>query len=231
MSRQRPLQSSFVLHTRKYRDTSLLVEIFSRDEGRYTLVARGARSRKPRYHLQLFAPVLVSTYGRGELKTARDIEANGSGYLLAGRNLMIALYVNELLYRLVGKYEPLPEVFDRYKKLINLLQAKEFPIAMLREFELSLLSDLGYGISFDVEAGTGDPIRQDCRYRFVVEDGFHYLAEGAAVDRAVEGKYLLAIAEGNIDAKADGIAKWVIRQSVDQLLNGSPLHSRKLFAS
>ncbi|HAK52209.1 MAG TPA: DNA repair protein RecO [Gammaproteobacteria bacterium] len=229
MSRPAELHAAYVLHTRKYRDTSLLVEVFSRDEGRYTLVAKGARSKKPRFHLQLFSPVLVSSVGRGELKTATEVEANGPGYLLAGRNLMIGMYVNELLYRLVGKYDPTPHLFDRYSQLLSLLQSEPFDTGYLRAFEISLLAELGYGISFDVESTTGDTIMDDGRYCYFVEDGFHYAGENQSA-RTIEGRHLRAIAEGRIDADADRVARGIVRQSVDQILGGKPLHSRRLFA-
>ena len=76
MPRSNKFHAAYILHTRKYRDTSLLIELFSRDEGRYTLVARGARGKKSRLNVQLFSPVMVSSFGRGELKTATAIESN-----------------------------------------------------------------------------------------------------------------------------------------------------------
>ena len=225
------LDPCFVIHTRKYRDTSLLVEVLSREQGRYTLVARGARSKKPKFQLQLFSPVLVSAFGRGELKTARTIEADGPGYQLTGANLLIGMYVNELLYRLVGKFDPCPLVFDRYVQLLHTLQEQTSLIAQLRQFEIDLLSDLGYGISFDVESETGDAIQPDRRYHFIVEDGFRYLSADQSSHNAIVGQDLLSIAAGSIDSSTDRVAKRVIRQSVDHLLGGKPLHSRRLFAS
>jgi DNA repair protein RecO (recombination protein O) len=223
------LDPCFILHTRKYRDTSLLVEVFSREQGRYTLVARGARSKKPKFQLQLFSPVLISVFGRGELKTARTIEANGPGFQLSGTNLLIGMYVNELLYRLVGKFDPCPLVFERYPELLQGLQGEVLPLAQLRQFEIDLLSDLGYGISFDVESETGDAIKPDRRYHFIVEDGFHYLSADQPSHNAIVGQDLLSIAAGSIDSSTDRVAKRIIRQSVDHLLGGKPLHSRRLF--
>ena len=226
------LQPCFILHTRKYRDTSSLVEVFSREAGRYTLVARGARSKNNRYGncLQLFVPLLIASVGQGELKTARNMENDGAPYHLYGPNLIIGMYVNELLYRLLGKFDPFTALYDRYETLLNALQSESFDTSMLRDFELSLLSDLGYGISFDIEAETGDPITRDQRYHFVVEDGFHYLPGNDASVRVIEGEHILNIADGKLDATADQIAKWVVRQSVNQLLGGRILNSRMFFS-
>ena len=222
------MHRSYILHTRKYRDTSLLVEVLSRDEGRYTLIVKGVRRQKPRFHLQLFSPLLLSSIGRSELKTAREVEADGPGYHLAGRNLMIGMYVNELLYRLMGKFDPIPSLFDRYGQLLSLLESEPFDTGYLRAFEISLLADLGYGISLSIESTTGDEIDNEGRYCYFVEDGFHYAGENNSA-KAIEGRHLRAIAEGRIDADADRVARGVVRQSVDQLLGGKPLHSRRLF--
>lgn len=230
MSGSNNFHAAYILHSRKYRDTSLLIELFSRDEGRYTLVARGARGKKSKFNLQLFSPVMVSSFGRGELKTASAIESNGLGYQLSGKNLFIGLYINELLFHVLGKFDPFPNIFDRYGDLLAKLQSDAFATSNLRLFELSLLADLGYGISFDVESLTGDPIMPDKYYFYFIEDGFHYALEGKRNLRPIEGKHILAIAQGKIDIKGDKILRDIVRQSVDHLLGGKPLNSRKLFA-
>ena len=126
MPRSNKFHAAYILHTRKYRDTSLLIELFSRDEGRYSLVAKGARVKKSRFNLQLFSPVMVSSFGRGELKTATAIESNGLGYQLPGKNLFIGLYINELLFHVLGKFDPVPNIFDRYSDLLAKLQSDAF---------------------------------------------------------------------------------------------------------
>ena len=230
MSRFNDFHSAYVLHTRKYRDTSLLIELFSRDEGRYSLVARGARGSKSKFNLQLFSPLMVSSFGRGELKTASVIESNGLGYNLSGKNLFIGLYVNELLFRALGKFDPFENLFDRYDELLGMLQSDFFDTSALRLFEISLLADLGYGISFDIESSTGDAIVPDKFYCYFVEDGFRYLVNGNDNAGAIEGRHLLAISQGIIDLDGDKILRNIVRKSVDQLLGGKALNSRKLFA-
>ena len=205
MSRSNNFHSAYILHTRKYRDTSSLVELFSREEGRYTLVARGARGKKSRFNLQLFSPVAVSSFGRGELKTAIAIEPNGPGYHLSGRNLFIGLYINELFFHLLGKFDPFQNLFDRYSELLAMLQSGTFDIGNLRLFEISLLADLGYGISFDIESVTGDAIVPDKFYSYFVEDGFHYVQDGKDNLRTIEGRHLLAFSEGRIDITGEKI--------------------------
>lgn len=222
------LQRGFILHARKYRDTSVLVDVFTRREGRFSAVARGARG-KHGGRFQPFTPLLMSFYGRGELRTAGKVEPDGRPYQLQARNLLIGLYVNELLYRLMGRFDPMELLFDRYEALIAQLQETQFSLLSLREFELLLLSELGYGISFDVDVQSGAPVDETRHYGFVADEGFSVLDE-AAQQPGYEGRHLLAIAEGRMDEAAEKVARQIIRRSIDRLLGGKVLHSRALFS-
>ncbi len=221
------LQRGFILHARKYRDTSLLVDVFTRPEGRFSAVARGARG-KHGGRFQPFTPLLMSFHGRGELRTAGKVEIDGRPYQLQARNLLIGLYVNELLYRLVGRFDPMELLFDRYELLIAQLQEDRFSLLCLRDFELLLLTELGYGISFDVDAQSGAPVEQARRYSYVVDEGFSAVTDPDA--SGYEGRHLLAIAEGRMDDAAEKVARRIIRRSIDRLLGGKALNSRTLFA-
>lgn len=221
------LQRGFILHARKYRDTSLLVDVFTRPEGRFSAVVRGARG-KHGGRLQPFTPLLMSFHGRGELRTAGKVESDGRPYQLQARNLLIGLYVNELLYRLLGRFDPMELLFDQYELLIAQLQEDGFSLLCLRDFELLLLTELGYGISFDVDAQSGAPVEQARRYSYVADEGFSSIVDPDA--SGYEGKHLLAIAEGRMDDAAEKVARQIIRRSIDRLLGGKALNSRTLFA-
>ena len=218
----------FVLHQRKYRDTSLLVEVFSRNEGRYPLIVRGARSSKKRTAalMQPFQPLLVEVHGHGELRTAGSVEGAGATFVLEGDNLMLGLYVNELLYRSVGRFESLPQLFDGYLRLLGVLSITHEVRLALREFELLLLAELGYGVVFDSDAGKGEPVREEAQYRYVVQDGFHECQPG---ETGIAGSDLLAIAEGGLQDEGERIVRQVVRQSLTPVLGGKPLKSRALF--
>ena len=222
---------AYILHSRNYRETSLLVEIFSKEEGRYSLVIRGARNRKSRYQglVQPFSPMLVTSYGKGELKTAGAIDFTRSSWRIKGEQLLIGLYVNELLYRVLGKFDQLPALYAGYEKLLAELEKDVFEILFLREFELQMLANLGYGITFDVDVRTGEKIRPDAQYRFVAEEGFHSLVDEAHRESNCPGALLLSIASGDYSGDAEKILKRVIRKSLLPLLGGKPLKSRSLF--
>jgi DNA repair protein RecO (recombination protein O) len=230
----RDAQHVYILHTRKYRDTSLIADVFSREEGRYSLVIRGARSKKSHQLslLQPFSPILVTPYGRGEMRTAGALDFTGRAWRLTGESLFIGMYVNELLYRLLGKFDPLPVLFAHYEGILADLESDRFQLRLLREFELSLLANLGYGITFDYDVRTGESIHPDKQYRFVAEEGFHSLPERGQQTYSImsyKGRELLAIAGGNSSDSASDILKQVVRQSIEPLLGGKPLKSRSLF--
>lgn len=222
----------YILHTRKYRETSLLTDVFSLEEGRYSLVFRGARSSKSRQLgvLQPFSPILVNVYGKGELRTAGSVDVERQSFRLSGEKLLLGMYVNELLYRVLGRYDQLPVLYSRYENLLRDLEHRDFRTIQLREFELSLLSGLGYGITFDIDTRTGREVEADSCYRFVAEQGFASLPAGLPSENMVKGRLLLEIARGEYTDAGERLLKRVIRKSLEPLLGFRPLKSRSMFA-
>lgn len=223
------LSPAYILHTRKYRETSLLAELLTERDGRIAAVIRGARGgAKKSGVVQPFTPIMVSYTGRGELKTVTRIDV-GVVNQLVGENILIGLYVNELLVRLLGKFEPNGRLFSAYQQLLLVLVADSFNVSALRKFELTLLTELGYGITFDVEYATTNRIESDRYYRYVPDEGFHLLTADIP-DGSYKGEYLLAIAAGDLDDKgAAACAKKIVRASLAVLLGQKPLKSRELF--
>ncbi|MBL6689219.1 MAG: DNA repair protein RecO [Pseudomonadales bacterium] len=225
------LEPAYILHSRDYRDTSLIIDVLTRDFGRYSLVVRGARSSKSkiRGRLQPFTPLLVGSTGRGELKTATTIDFPGAAWRLQGQNLMLGLYVNELLYRLLGKFDPVPEIYESYEDLLQALQSAAGGVLSIRLFELTLLEALGYGISFEYDAGNGERVTERFRYRFIVQEGFRKTA--ADDHETFTGAELLSIAARELEHVSDAKLKQVTRSSLGVLLGEKPLKSRSLFRS
>ena len=139
MSQRVDLQPAFVLHSRRYRDTSLIVELWTAEWGRVAAVARGARQgsrRSQRVALQAFQPLLVSWSGRGSLKTLTTRESAGAAVHLAGKRLYSGLYVNELLVRLLAHEDPHPELYTAYVSLLDALAERSDLDVQLRQFEI-----------------------------------------------------------------------------------------------
>lgn len=229
------LQSGYVLHTRAWRDSSLLVEYFSREMGRVSFVARGAKSRKSRGGagaalLQPFTPLQCSWSGRSQLKTLTGCESLGPALPLRERRLYSALYMNELLARLLHHEDPHQNLFDHYAAVLSLLagdQGEEIP---LRRFELVLLAELGYGFDLTSDGLSGEAVAEEAWYRF---DGEHGMvrSEDGADDRQprYRGADLCQISRGDFSGTARLCAKRLMRQALAAHLGDRPLRSRELF--
>lgn len=226
------LQPAFVLHRRPYRNTSLLLEILSRDAGRLGLVARGARRlRSPwRGLLEPFRPLLLSWSGRGEVPTLTAAEEAAPLPALPPPRLYSGLYVNELLLRLLGRHAPHPELFAAYRGVVEALaESAEEPA--LRLFEKRLLAELGYGLLLHVEALTGRPIAAADAYRYVPEQG-PVAAAQSRIGLPISGRSLLAFGRDDLtDPMVLREVKRLTRMAIAAHLQGQPLHTRRLLAA
>ncbi|MBX3686389.1 MAG: DNA repair protein RecO [Rhodocyclaceae bacterium] len=232
-SRQRvELQSGFVLHTHPWRETSLIVELFSRDHGRVPMVAKGARrpASALRGVLMAFQPLLVDWSGGGEVKTLARAEWQGGQPLLGGRALLCGYYLNELLIRLLPREDPHPALFEHYREALRRLSAGDDAQRVLRRFELALLQELGYGIDLATEAESGQPVMADGRYVFIIERGVSRLEGDAGDLQVLSGRTLLALAAGDFSA-AETLSqgKSLLRRLINHYLGGQPLQSRRVF--
>jgi DNA repair protein RecO (recombination protein O) len=228
-SRQRAL----VLHRLPYRETSLLVDLFTEQQGRIRLVALGARRRRSplKACLQVFTPLQIQWGGAGTLKTLRQAEALSLSLPLTGRALYSALYLNELLYRLLVPDLSYEALFGQYLQTLCQLAASEAqhePI--LRCFEFFLLQALGYGVDFQRCAATGRAVEDQVHYRYRAECGF--VTTAGASEHSFSGQQLLALAAGQFsDAATLRAAKIFSRLALKPYLGARPLKSRELFYS
>ncbi len=172
------LQPAWILHTRAYRETSLIVDLLTQDHGRITLVANGVRGHKKSSSyalLQPFTAVLVSWSGKTSLYNLRQVEAQQKmSYTLVGRRLISGFYANELLMYLLHRDDPCYELYQRYTRLITQLAHNNRPYhAKLRYFEKNLLALLGYALNLTCERNEqGQMIKMDANYSFDPEMGF-----------------------------------------------------------
>ena len=229
------LQPSWLLHRRPYRETSLLLEVFTRDHGRLPLVARGARRgrRGAGVELQPFRPLLLGFGLRGEMGSLHAAEPDPAAPSapLAGAALASGFYVNELLMRLVHRFDPHPALFGVYRHTLAALAEPATLEAALRRFEKRLLEEAGYGPSFTHDAESGAPVRADRRYVFVIERGAREATGTGSTDMrsTVAGSTLLDLDAGRFGDPVTRIeAKRLMRRIIDHHLGGRPLQSRTL---
>lgn len=224
------LQRCFVLHRRPYSESSLILDVFSEEYGRVTLVSKGARSKRSNLKgaLQPFTPLLLKWSGNGSMKTLRQAEAISLGLPLTGVNLYSAMYVNELIARVLASEIPFPELFHDYLQALTELAHNTNPEPALRRFELALLSAMGYGVDFLHCAGTGEPIDPTMTYRYREQKGF--IASVRRDNLTFLGEELIAISERRFLSKTQlQAAKRFTRIALKPYLGGKPLKSRELF--
>lgn len=224
-------QRAFVLHSRPWSETSLLLDLFSEESGRVRVIAKGARSRRSNLKgtLQPFTPLLVRWGGRGEVKTLRSAEAVSLALPLSGITLYSGLYVNELVSRVLEDETRFSELFFDYLHCIQALAGTHgSPEPALRRFELALLGHLGYGMDFLHCAGSGDEVSDTMTYRYREEKGF--IASLVVDNNSFTGHELKALANREFpDVATLRAAKRFTRIALKPYLGGKPLKSRELF--
>lgn len=214
--------AAYVLHARPYRETSLLIDLFTLEHGLVSVVARGARKPGSRLRalLQPFQSLQVAWQGRSELKNLRSAEATETSCMLQGRALLCGLYLNELLQRLLRPHDPHPRLFVYFRYALNELKLSQDIEGALRTFERQLLEQLGFALN----AGALQPER---RYVWSEERG---LVVVESMSSGWPGSHLLAIEQDQYDDPAvRRSAKQLMRLRLAPLLGEKPLRSRELF--
>ena len=220
-------QAAYVLHSRPYRDTSLLVDFFTLEHGKVSAVVKGARrpNSRLRASIQPFVPIQISWRGRNELKSLTLAEPVASMLFLQGNALLCGLYLNELLARLLQPFDPHPQLYVYYQYALNeLLQGDDIEGA-LRTFEHRLLNDLGLLPDLSNKKTEGV-------YYWQLGQGFKQLTQVESEQRpfCFTGEQLQAIAEDQYDdIQVRRAAKRLMRLMIDQALGQKPLKSRDLF--
>ena len=200
-------QPAYVLHSRPFRETSLIVDIFSFEYGRISLLARGKRrSKDPQQAIiQPFYPLQISWRGRHELKNLQHVEAAGQALRLQSKRLYSGFYVNELLMRLLPKEDPQTHLFAYYQALLEALQQQDDATEiLLRRFERQLLSQLGYDIVTTHEYGNDAAIATVNSYDYFPLQGFMLASDETVSGRLrVPGQVLLALAADDYQSATD----------------------------
>lgn len=225
-----------VLHSYPFRETSLIIEAYTREHGRVALVARGAR--RPRSQLrglmQPFTPLLLSFAGKNELRTLHKAEWQGGLALPQGMGLLCGFYINELMLKLLARDDPHPALFDPYHATLQALATPGLTqtgyAIILRRFEQRLLAELGYAQTFAVEADTGLAVVAEQTYSYLCERGaFPAGANEGQHSLLLRGKTLLDLARGDYeDATSLMQGKQLMRHIINHHLAGQTLHAREL---
>ncbi|MEQ1662269.1 MAG: DNA repair protein RecO [Thiobacillus sp.] len=225
-------EPGFILHTYPFKETSVVAEVFTRSHGRVALIARGARrpASALRGLMQPFTPLLLSWFGKADLKTLHAAEWQGGLIAPQGRALMCGFYLNELLLRLLARGDAHEILYERYAVTLDQLAGETCNIdyeRILRRFEKNLLSEIGYGATFDREADTRLPIKPGAHYVFQPERGA--LPASGQPGCPVSGQTLIDLATDQFERSATLVeAKALMRSLINHTLGGKPLYTRQL---
>lgn len=232
MARRVIHQNAYVLHTRPYSESSLLIDVFSRDHGRVSLLGKGVRrvKSKVRGMIRPFQPLSLSWSGKSELQTLTAAESDCAIRVMNRSAWLCGCYMNELLIKLLHKHDPHEQLFDHYGKTLESLADGELPQVVLRLFEKKLLQEIGYGLLLTHEIKRNSPVLQDKTYRYypdsgpVISDGIDLQSEWV-----VGGSTLIALEnEEFADSSQLTESKQLMRALLNQSLQGRKLKSRSI---
>jgi len=226
-------EPAFVLHSIPYKETSLILDVFTRDYGRVALVAKGAKrphsSLRP--VLQQFQPLQVSWTGKNELKTLTKSEWMGGVVPLIGDALLCGFYMNELIVKFLAREDPHEDLYTHYHQTIAALSiATDSFERILRPFEVRLLQETGFCAPLEYCQETGEMLNPDVHYVYQPERG---LRPATDLDPqhwpVLMGRNLLDLASSNmVDAQTVQLSKALMRFLLSLHLQDQVLTTRQI---
>lgn len=223
-------QPGFVLHSWPYKETSIIIDVLTRDHGRIALVAKGAKRphSQLRSVLQTFQPLQLGWTGKGEIRTLTTADWVGGMLPLEKSALLCGFYLNELLVKFLMRDEAHPELFDLYVSTLNQLAHDEPATIVLRRFELALLRESG--LLGDLTRCTQQRERVQAEQFYVLdpERGPRPAMPADSVPR-VSGKTLLAMQRGDYTEQSTQLqSKLLMRFLLAHHLHGAALNTRQI---
>jgi len=228
-------QTVYILHTYPFKETSLVVELFSQEFGRVAAVAKGARRPRSamRGMLQTFQQLSGTWSGKNELKVLHSLDWNTGLTLLKGQALVCGFYMNELLLRLLPREDPHEALFAYYAQTLQALSQIEAPSdtatlpVILRQFELRMLQEMGYAVPLLADEN-GEAIDANQTYRYEAEYGACALTS-TQNGIEVQGQTLLDMANDHyVSTQTRAQSKSLMRYLLAHYLGDKPLHTRQI---
>jgi DNA repair protein RecO (recombination protein O) len=224
-------QPGFVLHSYPYRETSLIIDVFSRDHGRVALVAKGAKRPHSalRGVLQTFQPLGLSWTGKGEVRTLTTAEWVGGMLPLAGDALLCGFYVNELLVKFCAREDAHPALFNHYVLTLSRLAHGEPPVQVLRSFERVLLRETGYAMAL-TKTVERKPVFAERKYVFDPERGVREASDALPPQwPVISGQTLIDMEQDDYSRPQTAAqSKTLMRFLLNVYLGGTPLATRQI---
>lgn len=214
------LEPIFILHRKKFKDNSYIVDIFSEKHGRIKAISRSI-SKQKKHLMQPFVPIYGSWVQKTELATLNTIEPNGRSYDFQPKALMSAFYLNELVLRAITAHDPHPELFNNYASALKNLATANIATS-LRKFEKQLLEEVGYGINFDILKS------ESPYYSFDLKTGL--MPATAHTPEAFSAQMLQNLNSDNLIAPSElRECKRLMQLALEPILKGKELKSKMLW--
>lgn len=219
-------QSAFLLHSRPYRENQQLVNFLTEKNGKLSAIVYLGKTQKSNKKglLQPFLPLKIVLKGNSSLKNLNRVESISRSYSLSGNYLYSGFYLNELLVRLLTEHIACEDLYHQYQSSLSALASKQPIESVLREFEMSLLDELGQCFDFSPVFEIESPL-----FYYLQEEGFVPVVSKMALP-SYDRSHLQAIAQQQLSCQQVLRSyKILMRQVFSNLLDGKPLNSRKLF--
>lgn len=222
------LQPAYILRHSDYRESSVLMDVLTRDHGVVSILGKGVRKKKSASAALLmpFNELRLSYLGKNELKLLTAVERAGQHDMQRGYAWFCGFYINELVWLFLHKYDPCPDVYRLYQHCLRQLSHSAEIEQALRIFELKLLAQVGYALTLTHEGNGGMPVSPEKRYQY--QSGIGLVSRQ---DGVIGGQTLLRLAEeGELDRFMLTEAKQLMRMVLDDHLQGKVLKSRAVLA-
>jgi DNA repair protein RecO (recombination protein O) len=227
-------EPAWILQHKPWRESSLWLTIFTQQQGRLNVLAKGARRPKSPWRglLQPFTPLRLSCRGRTDLLTltAAEKDHDRPAPKLQGKGVWLGYYLNELLLRFLYPYDTSPTLFQLYQQqltaLANAKNAADIENS-LRFFEKHLLDESGYGLSLTPAM---DVAKTTQKYTYYPGKGiFPYVSDNMPGIH-IQGSCLQSLQQGKpLSQECLPAAKQLLRRELARHLGHKPLKSRLLF--
>lgn len=221
------LEPSYILHTRAYRETSMLVYALTYQHGIVHMISRGAR-KKGNNNLQPFTKMYLSWSGKGDLVSLNKIEHDSSSYTNNFRAQVQCFYIHELIMKLIPSMSPAPELFGLYEDTLRAMIKAPQDEKVLRQFELQLLSIMGHPLQMKFDYINDELINNDIMYRYDPDMGPTQVVDNSGRWNIVEGSLLNQLEENKFTRENLPQAKKFLRGVMQHYLQGKPLMTRRL---